>query len=95
MDNNKLEELEPLKDYELFLIEWIESHPDEFQKMIDTFMDATNAIAEAISVVAKKAADAISILADALAQCDLSELVIEDEEDEENKTYLEDEDYDN
>ena len=84
MNEDKIKELSLLDDNQTKVLEWLEEHPEESEKLLETVRNVTEAIGEALSKVIDQLAPAIDAFASLAAAAVAEAQRIEEEGETEN-----------
>lgn len=83
MKDDEIKELSLLDDKQTKALEWLEEHPEEREKLLETIANFVNAIGEALVKVTEQLAPTINALAEFGAACAEAKRI--EEEGEENE----------
>ncbi len=84
MKDDEIKELSLLDDKQTKALEWLEEHPEEREKLLETIANLVNAIGEALTKVTEQLAPTINALAALGAACAEAKRI--EEEGEKNET---------
>lgn len=69
MKDDEIKEISLLDDKQTKLLEWLEEHPEECEKLLETIRNVTEAVGEALVKVAEQLAPTIKAIAELAAAC--------------------------
>lgn len=82
MNDDEIKEFSLLDDKQTKLLEWLEEHPEEREKIYEAVRNIAESIGEVFSKVAEQVSPAIEAFAALVAACEEAKRIEEEEEDD-------------